>query len=390
VVGLYAWVRRHPRLADGVLAGLLGLAGLANELARGQPRQIPLVVALVLPVVFRRQHPVAAFVAVLVPGAVQALTSSQLNPADLAIVVLVYTLAAYCPRRVARYGLIACLLGSAAEIARWAPGRLDPLAALMAGVIAFAGPALIAAAIGDSVRNRRAYYAALEDRADRLERERDAQAQVAAAAERARIARELHDVIAHNVSVMVVQADGASYALDRSPERARQALAAISSTGRQALDEMRHLLGVLRSAEEEPGVDPLPGIGQLDELLEQTRALGLAVSLTVDGVPFPLPGGVALAAYRTVQESLTNVRKHGGPGARAAVVLRYRPDALVLTITDDGRGAAAASDGAGHGLVGMRERAAVYGGTLQAGPRPGGGYRVTARLPLAACPAGAA
>ena len=259
----------------------------------------------------------------------------------------------------------------------------------MVGSIVFGGPSLIAWAIGDSMRTRRAYYAALEDRAARLERERDAQAQIAAAAERARIARELHDVIAHNVSVMVVQADGASYALDRSPERARQALAAISSTGRQALDEMRHMLGVLRSADERSGVAPIPGVGQLDELLDQTRASGLAVSFTVEGVPSPLPSGVALAAYRTVQESLTNVRKHGGPAARAQVLLRYCEDALVLTITDDGRGAAAVSDGAGHGLIGMRERVAVYGGALEAGPRPGGGYRVTARLPLIPGPAAA-
>jgi signal transduction histidine kinase len=146
---------------------------------------------------------------------------------------------------------------------------------------------------------------------------------------------------------------------------------------------MRRMLGVLRSADEQAGVDPLPGIGQLGELLDQTRASGLAVSFAVEGVPAPLPGGVALAAYRTVQESLTNVRKHGGPAATAQVVLRYCEDALVLMITDDGRGAAATADGAGHGLIGMRERIAVYGGSLQAGPRPGGGYQVTASLPLA-------
>jgi signal transduction histidine kinase len=142
------------------------------------------------------------------------------------------------------------------------------------------------------------------------------------------------------------------------------------------------MLGVLRSADERSGVAPIPGVGQLDELLDQTRASGLAVSFTVQGVPGPLPSGVALAAYRTVQESLTNVRKHGGPAAQAQVTLRYCEDALVLTITDDGRGAAALTDGAGHGLIGMRERVAVYGGSLEAGPRPGGGYQVTARLPL--------
>jgi signal transduction histidine kinase len=250
----------------------------------------------------------------------------------------------------------------------------------------FAGPSLIAWVFGDSMRYRRAYYTNLEDRAARLEAERDAQAQIAAAAERARIARELHDVVAHNVSVMVVQADGASYALGSDPDRARQALAAISATGRQALAEMRRMLGVLRRDEDgtEPGRAPLPGIGQLGELLEQARATGLAVSFTVEGVPQPLPDGAALAAYRIVQESLTNTRKHGGPRATAEVTLRYLEDALLLRIADDGRGAAAASDGAGHGLTGMRERVAVYGGWVQAGPRPSGGYHVAALLPLVA------
>ena len=264
------------------------------------------------------------------------------------------------------------------------PGQLSVLDAIAVGSIMFAGPSLIAWVFGDSMRYRRAYYTSLEDRAARLEAERDAQAQVAAAAERARIARELHDVVAHNVSVMVVQADGASYALGSDPDRARQALAAIASTGRQALTEMRRMLGVLRRDEDgtEPERAPLPGIGQLGELLEQTRATGLAVSFTVEGVPQPLPDGAALAAYRIVQESLTNTRKHGGPRATAQVTLRYLEDALLLRITDDGRGGAAASDGAGHGLTGMRERVAIYGGWVQAGPRPSGGYQVTARLPL--------
>ena len=386
MVAVYAWVRRHPRLVDGVLAVVLAFSGLATVFARGDIRASPLQIAIAIPVVFRRQYPVGAFAASLVVGGLQVLLGFRPNTGDLAIVVLLYTLAAYCPRRVSRNGLILCLLGSAVAMIRWEPTPFDLPSWIMVGSIIFGGPAVIAWALGDSMRTRRAYYAALEDRAARLERERDAQAQIAAAAERARIARELHDVIAHNVSVMVVQADGASYALDRSPERARRALSAISSTGRQALDEMRQMLGVLRSADERSGVAPIPGIGQLDELLDQTRASGLAVSFSVQGVPSPLPSGVALAAYRTVQESLTNVRKHGGPAARAQVLLRYCEDALVLTISDDGRGAAALSDGAGHGLIGMRERVAVYGGTLEAGPRPGGGYRVTARLPLAPLP----
>jgi signal transduction histidine kinase len=202
------------------------------------------------------------------------------------------------------------------------------------------------------------------------------------AAERARIARELHDVVAHNVSVMVVQADGAGYALDPDPERARQALAAISATGRQALAEMRHLLGVLRSGDEQADLAPVPGIDQIRDLLEQTRAAGRTVSFTLEGAVRPLPDGVGLAAYRVVQEALTNVRKHGGIGASVCVALRYSERELGVQVTDDGHGQGAADDGAGHGLTGMRERVGIYGGTVDAGPRPAGGYRVSVTLPL--------
>jgi signal transduction histidine kinase len=225
-------------------------------------------------------------------------------------------------------------------------------------------------------------------------------------AERARIARELHDVIAHNVSVMVVQADGASYTLAADPDRAREALAAISATGRQALAEMRRLLGVLRREDEPANTAraPQPGIGELGELLDQARTAGLPVSFSVEGVPRPLPDGAALAAYRIVQESLTNTRKHAGPVASASVVLRYTSDALMLAISDDGRGGLAGpavpssalpgapvgSAAAGHGLTGMRERVAMYGGSVAAGPRPGGGFEVTATLPFTPVRAGAA
>jgi len=237
---------------------------------------------------------------------------------------------------------------------------------------------------------RRGYYRGLEERAARAERERDARAQIAVAAERARIARELHDVVAHNVSVMVVQADGAAFALESSPARAREALTAISRTGRQALAEMRSLLGVLRSADEQDAeLAPQPGVEQLAGLLEQTRAAGLPVSFAIEGVPRPLPPGSALAAYRVVQESLTNARKHGGPTVSAAVTLRFCEDQLVIKVTDDGRARSVPvdGDGLGHGLIGMRERVDVHGGTVTAGPRPGGGWRVTATLPLSAAAA---
>jgi signal transduction histidine kinase len=386
VAAFYLWLRRHPRLVDGVLAAAVAIPALAMSAAAGGYQLVPFAVALVIPLIFRRDHPVAAFAIGVTVGALQVLLGFHINLFDVVILVLLYTLAAYCPRRVSLAGLAVCLAGSAVAVVRWAPSGLSLMHWIMIGSIMFAGSSLIAWVLGDSIRYRRRYYTALEDRAARLERERDAQAQIAAAAERARIARELHDVIAHNVSVMVVQADGASYALDSSPERTRQALGAIASTGRQALAEMRRMLGVLRSDDGGPGVMPQPGIGQLGELLDQTRASGLDVSFTVRGVPGALPSGLALAAYRIIQESLTNTRKHGGPRASATVLLRYCEDVLLLQITDDGQGVTVA-DGAGHGLTGMRERVALYNGTLRTGPLPGGGYQVTATLPLSSLPA---
>jgi signal transduction histidine kinase len=386
VSALYAWLRRHPRVVDGVLAAVLTGIGLAEATALHRYWGIPVSLALAPPVVLRRRYPVGAFAAAALVGLFQVVADLRPHPGDLAIPILLYTLAAYAPRRVSLAGLAVCLAGSAVAVARWVPPHLPWESALLVAAIMFAGPSLLAWTLGDSMRYRRAYYASLEDRAARLERERDAQARIAVTAERARIARELHDVVAHNVSVMVVQADGASYALDAEPERARQALAAISDTGRQALAEMRRLLGVLRKETAASELAPLPGIEELAELLDQARAAGLPVDFEVTGAPRSLPGGAALAAYRIVQESLTNARKHAGPRASATVTLRYCEDALMLTIADDGRGAAAVTGGGGHGLTGMRERVTLYGGTLTAGPRPGGGFEVTALLPLTSRP----
>ncbi len=423
VPALYAWLHRHPRLVDGVLAVALAFGGLATAIGMHRFLLVPATLALTIPVVFRRSHPVGAFAVVIAVGALQVIFDLRPAPPDLTILVLLYTLAAYTTRRLSVIGLGICLLGSAAELERLYAHVIQTHLPnwLLMGATLFAGPSLIEWVLGDSMRYRRAYYANLEERAARLERDKDAQARMAAAAERARIARELHDVVAHNVSVMVVQADGGAYALGSDPDRTRQALAAISATGRQALTEMRALLGVLRKNDEAqtggpaglpdaagsdrpalegvPGRDqtavtaslaPVPGIDQLDDLLDQARAAGLPVSCTIQGEPLRLPEGTALAAYRIIQESLTNTRKHAGPWARASVLLRYTTDAVELVITDDGLGGAAASDGAGHGLTGMRERAAMYGGSVLAESRPGGGFTVTARLPIAAARAGAA
>jgi signal transduction histidine kinase len=384
VSAVYAWLSRHPRLVDGLLALLLaGLgAGLASNRGRPVPVTLPVLLAMTIPIVLRRQYPVAAFSIAAAAGAVQLGLAPGPSGADLAIPVLLYTLAAYRPRRVSLAGLAVCLAGTIAGVLAW-PNGLDLYRKILAALVIFCATSLIAWVLGDSMRYRRAYYAALEERAARLEREADAQAQIATAAERARIARDLHDVIAHHVSVMVVQADGAGYALDSNPDRARQALTAISATGRQALTEMRRLLGLLRSGDARTELTPQPGLGQLRELVEQARAAGMSVSLTQEGAPRPLPEGAELTAYRVVQESLTNTRKHAGLAAAASVTLCYDDDRLVVQVSDDGRGGAAAGDGTGHGLAGMRERVQMYGGTVTAGPLPQGGYRVTAQIPAA-------
>jgi signal transduction histidine kinase len=235
--------------------------------------------------------------------------------------------------------------------------------------------------IGRELRRRRGELALLRERANRLEAEREAQARSAVAEERTRIARELHDVVAHSVSVIVVQAQAGTRLLE-DPQQARSAFRSIETTGREALVELRRLLGILRTADAQTAVGPQPGLASLDSLLEQVREAGLAVTVSVEGDPQPLPPGIDLSAYRIVQEALTNTLKHAGP-AKARILLRYAAGALELEVVDDGSGPGPGGNGSGHGLVGMRERAALYGGELEAGEGPQGGYAVRARLPLA-------
>jgi signal transduction histidine kinase len=244
----------------------------------------------------------------------------------------------------------------------------------------------IAWVIGDNIRTRRAYLAELEARATRLEREREEKAEREVIEERTRIARELHDVIAHNVSVMVVQASAGEELFDADPERARESLSSVAATGRAALTELRRLLGVIRVEESDrpaASYTPQPGMEYLDELVRQVRETGLAVGLSVLGEPRELPEGVGLCAYRIVQEALTNTLRHA-KASEAHVSVRYAPDALELQVLDDGRGAPATNGGpgTGHGLIGMRERVALFGGELSARSRPDQGYEVRARIPL--------
>jgi signal transduction histidine kinase len=242
--------------------------------------------------------------------------------------------------------------------------------------------------LGREVHEKRRYLVELEERAAQLEAEREARARQAVREERARIARELHDVVAHEMTVMTIQAAAARRVLDRTPEEVGPALDAIESAGHDALAEMRRLLGLLRT-DGGPEFAPQPGLQRLDGLVEQMRDAGLTIDLEIKGEPTGLPTGVDLNAYRIVQESLTNTMKHGGPNVRAVVRVVYGADDVVVSVEDDGRGAAGAlapgngdGHGHGHGIVGMRERTSMLGGDFAAGPRRGGGYRVKARLPI--------
>jgi len=219
-----------------------------------------------------------------------------------------------------------------------------------------------------------------KERAARAEREREEQARLAVAEERARIARELHDVVGHSVSVMTVQASGVRRLLRPDQEREREALLVVERTGREALAEMRRMVGVLRRPEEAPALAPQPSLEHLDRLVEQAREAGLPVELRIEGEPVALPAGIDLTAYRLVQEGLTNAIKHANAN-RAEVIVHYTNGGIEVMISDDGKGVGN-GDGGGHGLVGMRERVSVYGGELDAGPQAGGGYRLHAKLPL--------
>lgn len=393
---LYDFLRRHPTGVDTFWAVLLlGFSGLWATTESGSPRIFGVIfsVGLCLVIALRRKAPVKMLLLTAAVGVGQLITGVQIVPADFAMFVIAYTVASApaVPRWASRCALAGALIGPALSTIRFNDafgGRT--IGQSLFGTVLFTVPFVLAWVLGDSMRTRRAYWAQLEEKAARLEKEREAQSRIAVAAERARIARELHDVVAHNVSVMVVQADGAAYVLDAAPEQTRQALETISGTGRQALAEMRRLLGVLRTGEQPEGGEyvPQPGVDQLSDLMEQVRGAGLPVDFQVEGEPRELPSSVELTAYRIVQEALTNTRKHGGPAVGATVRLSYQDDDLDLLIEDDGRGAQrelyeeGGADGLGHGLIGMRERVGMVGGTLAAGPRSGGGFRVSAVLPL--------
>jgi signal transduction histidine kinase len=382
---------------DVLVALIAAVAGLpeAYHTGNGTPpaSEHPWGLALALflsaaPLLVRRIWPLPVLGCVLAVNLAIAIGSDPHTANGLALLVALYTVATLRPRREALtcaavfelviVGLTIWLAGTS----WWYP------AIFLSGLV---GAALW---LGLYSATRHAYLAELRDRAARLERERDQQGALAAAAERARIAREMHDIVAHHLTVMVTLSDAAIAVSDASPQRSERAtdvMRRVSATGRTALADTRRLLGVLREPPGDGAAEarqPVPSLAQLDALIEQVRSAGLDTTLEVRGEAPDVPVGVQLTVYRLVQEALTNTLKHGGPGARAAVRLRFEPGELLVDVDDDGAGAppgpafAARPATGGSGLVGMRERARAYGGDVQAGPRANGGWTVSARLLL--------
>ncbi|MBT0994575.1 sensor histidine kinase [Cellulomonas sp. DKR-3] len=397
---LLRWEERHQWPVDAIGTAVLALvvvpvsALVTGTSTTGEGTGI-WAALLIGPLAWRRTRPVASAATIYSVALLHQLAGiSIIFPADLAVLAALYSITVHGPRWGHRVAIGGALLGALVLGMQVWVG--DEPAAVVT-VVLVATMALAAWAFGLARRARRERIEALVDRADQLEKERDQQAVIATVAERSRIAREMHDIVAHSLSVVIAQADGGRYAAQADPAAASRALETIAETGRAALTDMRRLLGVLRSEPDGrartdadgPGVlpaqtTPQPGASDIAQLVEQVRGGGAHVSLVRMGTARTLPPGVGLALFRIAQESLTNVLKHAGPGPRVTVVLQWHLDAVELDVTDDGRGAAADSDGLGQGLRGMHERASMFGGTVTVGPRAGGGYRVHARLPIPA------
>jgi signal transduction histidine kinase len=383
VVSRFArWYEERPVAGDALLACLLLLAFVLpsdltaeDDLLAGLAFSVALLATLPL----RRRAPVAMFAVAGGLCLAQLAVLDHIVAGDVVALIAVYTVVAYGPGTAAGVAATACAAaGAVLAAARWNErGDGMGLFEIAASTVA---STLLAATLGAWRRSRQAQLAALQERNRLLALERDQQAAVGAARERARIARELHDLVAHSLSVMVVQADGAAAGAEQRPQDAAAALRTIGDTGREALAQMRRLLGILRTERGE-GLAPQPGTADLDALVAQVVGAGVPLRLSVEGRRRPLDATLDLTVYRLTQEALTNVLKHAGPVSRVDMVLRYREDAVELLLRDDGRGARAAGDGRGHGLAGMRERVAVHDGTFAAGPRRGGGFEVHAVLP---------
>lgn len=360
-------------VAIAVVVVVVGVVELLAEHIQPSSVAIPMAVIAGASLAFRRRWPLVVVAVCFGALAVDVWSGVPLSEPATPIAWIVlsqYTVARHCALRRA-------ILGLAIGLVIFFSTLLKDSSDLVFGLIVILAPWLV----GIAMRTRVTETLELATRAETLEQQREDDIKAAAAAERHRIAQDLHDVIAHSVSVMVVQAGAAAAAVDRDPQRATAALQNVQDTGRLALTEMGALLGILRENGEEVGLAPQPGLDDLAALLDQTRTAGVPVELRVTGAPRLLPAGIQLSIYRVVQESLTNVRKHAGEGAQAIVAIDYKPAELRLEICDDGTSETTGYGGR-HGIVGMTERVTIYGGTLQAGPAPESGFAVRARIPL--------
>jgi signal transduction histidine kinase len=371
---LRAWDEVHHQWSDVGIAAVLLIACLVVPWRSDvhHPEKVLFQIALIAPLIWRRRAPSAVFAVIAGMAFVQWWTTFAL-PADVALLVALFTLAVHASPRRALLGAAVLMAGVVMASVRWVPaGDLAKSLVFLTGLV------VAALFVGIALRTWRSYTDSLVERAKRLEFERDQQARLSAGAERARIAREMHDVVAHNVSIMVALADGALAVADAHPGRAKEAMADVSATGRLALTDMRHLLGVLRTDDLTAGREPQPQISGLPRLIKGVRATGLVVDFGEVGTPFDVPPGVELTIFRIVQESLTNILKHAEEPSAAQVTLTFDAPFVDVSIQDDGKWSGTRPEG--HGLGGMRERAAFCGGALVAGPHRGGGWEVAARM----------
>ena len=344
----------------------------------GRPLNAALAVAFTLPVLAARRYPLPALLVLLAAAATDYLLGGELGQPWFSAVLGIYALGAYGSAWASGVGLfVVAALVLSVDIPRLQQG--DPVDEVLPAWFVLGA----VWGLGRWMQHRREEMAGLASRAEALERDRDEASRAAVAHERARIARELHDLVAHSLAVIVLQAQAADRVLSTDVDAARRALRAIDATGRAGLGELRRMLDILVDLDSDE-LDPRPSLDHLDLLVERVRDAGLPVSVEVSGQPRPLPAGLDLSAYRIVQEALTNTLKHAGPTS-VAVEVAYLPDGLELTIADAGgrTQGSSSSSGAGHGLIGMRERAHLFGGTVEAGPAPSGGFRVRAVLPTA-------
>ena len=382
-----AWWRSVPTwLLDGLittafLALSLAVLGTTSEgdvegLESPNALAYLLTIACVAPYYLRRQWPFAVYLVSLAFLTLLIIGDWEVDVPALLALIGTYTVAVYCTGRERLLAVIALAFVFLVIIVSELPGAAG------GGILVNVAFYTAAYFFGATMRNRRLYVEQLEEQARTLERERDEEAKRAVADERLRIAQELHDVVAHSMGVIAVQSSVGAHVIDKDPVEAKKSLEAISATSRTTLTEIRRILGVLRD-DANAEYQPAPGLTELSKLVDDVRAAGVDVDVRVEGSRCELPPGLDLTAYRIVQEALTNVLKHAGP-ARASVVIDYAPGALRLEVSDDGRGVnGRAENSGGHGLLGMRERVAVYGGRLEAAPKAGGGFRVAAELPYA-------